>query len=168
MDRLMQVLLMLLGFGSIVFLAFITTRYIGTRANKAMKGKHITIIETVSLGMDKKLHLVKAGEQYLLIASTSKNVEFVSEIKLNEDEQAENADTHSGMPNVFDFKSFFEKYAGMYKNKKVSILKPVDSDKESIRPEGDKFRNNLDKLMNITREYEKQGSKNGDEFTNEK
>lgn len=166
--RLTEILLMLLGFGSIIFLAFITTKYIGTKASKAMTGKHVTIIETVSLGMDKRLQLVKAGEQYLLIATTSKTVELISEIRLNEDAEAENAETPLGMPNVFDFKSLFEKYAGMYKNKKGGVLKPVETDKQNIRPEGDKFRNNLDKLMNITREYEKQDSKNGDELTNEK
>lgn len=167
--ELPEVLLMLLGFGSILFLAYVTTRYVGTRTRKAMAGKHVAIIETVSIGMDKRLHLVKAGEQYLLIASTSKTVEFISEIRLNEEENTENADTSSIVPNLFDFKSFFEKYAGMYRNRKNGIArKPVDADNVSAHPEGEQFRNNLDRLMNITREYEKHGTKNGDGFTNEK
>lgn len=168
MERLPEILLMLLGFGSIVFLAFITTRYIGTRASKSMLGKHITIIETVSLGMDKRLHLVKAGEQYVLLASTSKSVEFISEIKLDEDAETGNGEAASVISGVFDFKSIFERYAGTYKNKKISSVKPVEQETDNSKPESDKFRNNLGRIMNITRKYETQVSKNGDEFTNEK
>lgn len=168
MERLPEILLMLLGFGSIVFLAYITTRYVGNKAGKAMLGKHVTIVETVSLGMDKRLHLVKAGGQYLLIASTSKSVEFISEIRLGEEEETEPVDSTSAVPGIFDFKSIFDKYSGMYKSRKISSVRPARQQDDMSKPESERFRNNLDRLTKITQKYENQVSKNGDEFTNEK
>jgi hypothetical protein len=87
---------------------------------------------------------------------------------LDEDDAADHADSSSSVPNVFDFRSLFEKYTGLYKNKKENIVKPAEPETETVGPEGGVFKSNLGKLMNITREYEKRGSENGDEFTNEK
>lgn len=170
MDSFAQVLLMLLAFGSILFLAYITTRYIGTKTGKTMMGKHVNVVETISLGTDKRLHLIKAGEQYLLIASTSKSVELISEIRLDEAGEVEKSET-AAFQNVFDFKSIFEKYAGVHKNIK-GFGKNNAGSNESSNNASDvsrlNFKNNLDRLRNITVGMVGDNLKNEDESTDEK
>lgn len=165
-----QVFLMLLAFGSILFLAYITTRYVGARTSRTMMGRHLNIVETISLGTDKKLHLIKAGEQYLLVSSTSKSVELISEIRLDSEEEFEKPDS-AAFQNVFDFKSVFEKYAGMYKNIKSFTKNNAagsggsNNDTDSNRQN---FRNNLVRLRNITKGAVGSDLKNEDEGTDEK
>ena len=52
-----------------------------------MKGKHITVIETVSLGFDNKLHLVKVADEFILISCSGKNVQMLKTIDINEEKE---------------------------------------------------------------------------------
>jgi len=63
METFISAVMFTVVFGSVLFLAYVTTKFIGTRTNKIVKGKYIKIIETVNLGFDSRLHLVKAGEE---------------------------------------------------------------------------------------------------------
>ena len=70
-------------------LAYVTTKYIGGKSKKASRGNYIQVIETVSLGIDKQLILVKVGEQYVLLSSSGKNIQFMTNINLGEYETQE-------------------------------------------------------------------------------
>ncbi len=161
-----EVILLLLGFGAILFLTYVTTRYLAVKSNKAMKGKHLSIVETISLGTDKRIHLVKAGEKHILVASTAKSIEFLTELSIGE-EEVSNDPAVQGIQNVFDFKSLFEKYMNVYKNKKNISFRP-ESDLPANNTEGERFRFNLEKLKNITQKINTQIVKDGDDITNEK
>lgn len=150
MNGVFQVLMFILVFGSVIFLAYVTTRYVANKTSKAMKGKHISIVETLSLGVDKKLHLVKVSDQYVLIASTSKNIELLTSIEI-EDTKGVNEEESTNTQNTFDFKAFFEKYMNLYKNKKINIIKREKSDSSINSLEGDKFKVNLDRLKSINK-----------------
>ena len=161
-----EVIFFLLGFGAILFLTYVTTRYLAGKSNKAMKGRHLSIVETISLGTDKRIHLVKAGEKHILIASTSKSIEFLTDLSLGE-EEASNNPAVQDTQNVFDFKSLFEKYMNMYKNKKNISFRP-ETDMSANNTEGEKFRFNLEKLKNITQKINTQIVKDRDDVTDEK
>ncbi len=161
-----EVILFLLGFGSILFLSYVTTRYLAGKSVKAMKGKYLNIIETISLGADKRIHLVKTGDKYILVASTAKSIEFLTTLTIDDEEAAAESVTQGGQ-NVFDFKALFEKYMNSYKTRKSIAFKP-EPDPVSGPPEADKFRFNLEKLKNITQRINTQRDKDGDEITNEK
>jgi len=156
-------------FGSILFLAYVTTRYIGGKAGRAMKGKYVKVVESVSLGMDKQIHVIKAGEQYLLIATAGKSVTFLTDIQIEDDGISK--DTPS--PNVFDFKPFIEKYLQAFKGKKETKSDNNTANKadelQNIpnRPEGDVFRNNLNKLKSITSRVKSSDNKYGEGNSNE-
>lgn len=174
-ETFMKGLLFVIGFGAILFLTYVTTRYVAGRSNKAMKGKHINVIETVSLGMDKRIHLVKAGGQYVLIATTSKSVEFLSAVSIPEEDDGEvEAAGIPNLQNVFDFKSLFEKYVNSYKtNKTAKAGKSAGAAQEiedaaagGAGKEG--FRSNLDRLRSITQGIKVDTKHSGDDITNEK
>lgn len=160
----LKIILYLVGFCSLLFLTYVTTRYIGQKQNKAMKSRNINVIETVMLGADKRLHLVKAGKEYVLIASTSKSVEFLSKIDL--DGNVEQETEHEEKGNPFDFKSLFEKYAGQYRNNREK-----EKNKERVEIPQDMadehdFKSNLSRLKKIVNKN--QVEENGDDDTNEK
>ncbi len=162
----LKIILLLIGFCSLLFLTYITTKYIGGRQSKAMRGKNISIIESLPLGMDKRLHLVKAGKQYILIATTSKTVEYLTTIEPEDTEK--DSEDFAQDKNVFDFASLFEKYAGMYKAKKdKNGGAPVNGTPQNI-PERHDFKSNLSRLRMIVQKDKNQFEEIGDDNTNEK
>ncbi|MDP4094795.1 MAG: flagellar biosynthetic protein FliO [Bacillota bacterium] len=159
MTLILQTLYIVLAFGAILFLVYITTKYLGGRAKKTMKGQYVNIVETVNLGMDKQIHLVKAGDQFVLIASAGKSITYLTNIKLDSDEIEEALDKNSS---TFDFKGLFEKYLKNFKNKKNEKTAPNkennDSELENYAG-GDAFKVNLSKLRAITSRTSKMDDK---------
>lgn len=153
------------GFGTILFITYVTTRYLAAKTSKAMKGRHLSIIETVSLGADKRIHLVKASGKYILIASTSKSIEYITDLAIKE-EEITNGFTNNVNQNVFDFKSLFEKYVNLYRNKKNNSYRS-EGNIHGTKKEGDRFSFNLERLKNITQNINTQTEKDGDDATNE-
>lgn len=162
----MEVILFLIGFGSILFLSYVATKFLAKKSGATMKGKYLSVVETISLGMDKRIHLIRAGEKYILVASTSKTVEFLTTLEVEPEETTDRTVGDTGR-NAFDFKALFDKYAGNYKNKKISLFRQ-DSDTSASLMEDDKFRYNLQKLKGITQKTNTQIEKDGDEAANEK
>jgi len=169
----LKVILSLICFFALLFLTYVTTRYIAQKQSKSMKSRNISVVETVMLGADKRLHLVKAGKKYILIATTSKSVVFLSEADI--DEEAGKEVIPEKKEKLFDFKLLLEKYKGNYKNaieKENNIEnKENKENKESISVPQDmayehSFKSNLDKLKKIVRKN--QVKDNGDDVTNEK
>lgn len=161
-DMLISFFVFVIVFGSIIFLAYVTTRFIGNKSGKAMKGKHINIVETVSLGLDLKLHLVRVGEEFVLISASGKNVQMLSKVHIEGYYEEES----SVSDNPFDFKEIFEKY--------LQNIKGKQNNKEDVKNEQLKngiddssFRRNLDKLRSITSGNRKLYATGGDENTNE-
>ncbi len=60
--------------------AYYVTRILAKRGINPAKNKNLKVMETVPLGIDKSLLLVKVGEQYLLLGSTQKSISLLSAI----------------------------------------------------------------------------------------
>lgn len=60
--------------------AYLATKFIAKKGMAGMGNKNLKVVETLSLGLDKSLLLVKAGEQYLLLGSTQKGITLLSEL----------------------------------------------------------------------------------------
>jgi len=162
---IMQVILMLIGFCSLLFLTYVTTRYIGTRQNKAMKGKQIQVIESISLGADKRIHLIKAGKTFALIATTSKTIEFLTTLEMDEDILTE--DEASQGESLFDFREIFDKYISAYKKQKKPEKPQAEHDAEAEMPGRSNFKSNLNRLKLIVQKGN-QAKEDGVEGTDEK
>ncbi|TYQ13171.1 UNVERIFIED_CONTAM: flagellar protein FliO/FliZ [Acetivibrio alkalicellulosi] len=114
MDTLVSVVAFFIVFGSILFLAYVTTKYIGNKTNRIMKGKHISVMETVSLGFDSRLHLVKVGNDMILISCSGKNIQLLKTIEL--DVKQEDINTHNS--SISSFSHTLNKYLNKLKEKK--------------------------------------------------
>lgn len=97
----------------LLFLAYATTLFVGGKTQKTMQGKNIKVIETVSIGVDKKIHLVKVGKEFFLIGSGGKVIEFLSKVDLPD--YQESSVEASMMP--IDFKSILDKCSPIIKGK---------------------------------------------------
>jgi flagellar protein FliO/FliZ len=163
-----QGLLFIIGFGAILFLAYITTRFIAGKSSSVMKGKYINIVETVSLGMDKRLHLVKVGEQFFIIASSGKTIKFLTNVVLEDFERLNEEQAEK----TFNFKNFFNKYIQAYKTKRSENNEHNEhsnrNDKEIIHIKSSAFKENLNILKDINEKFITQDKKDGNENTNEK
>ncbi len=110
--------------------AFFVTKYLSRKGFNRMGNKNLKIIETVSLGIDKSLVLVKAGGKHLLLGINQKNISMLAEI----DEGKlipENSDE------VYDedndgYESYMDKFPGE-------------------NPVADSIKQNLNKLKSIVR-----------------
>jgi flagellar protein FliO/FliZ len=145
--NLLKLIGFLMVFASVLFLIYVFTRFIGKKAKSTMKGKYINVVETVSLGFDKSLHLIKVADNFVLIATCGKSVEYLTSLDIKYDED-ESDDT--SILGSFDFKSIFEKYKNsiMNKNKKNDKTN-LEFDEKIVKEE--KFKNNLGKLKKITK-----------------
>ena len=165
----LTVILYLIGFCSLLFLAYVTARYMGNKQNKAMRGRNIRIIETISLGGDKRLHLIKAGNQYVLIATTSKSVECLTTVNVEEEEEY-SLNTEEASSGVFDFKVLFEKYTGFYKNRVIKESKKhtEESRTNSSGEAHNDFKSNLGRLKSLLKNSTYNVRENEVDNTNEK
>ena len=156
-----NLLLFLIVFGAILFIAYVTTKFIGKKSNKIMKGKYIKIIETLSLGFDKQIYLLKTGNQYVLLSYSGKNIQFLTTISMDEIPEDLDQDNNTELLN---FKEIFEKYLSplnIIKNKKTKH--PENKKKQ----DSNNFDNNLNKLRGINNKYNIDKMEKEDEQNNE-
>lgn len=78
--QVVSLLTILIALGSVCFLAFITTKFLGKKTGGMMKSKHMKVIDTLSMGFDKTIYLVQVGEQYILMNSSVKGFDFICNI----------------------------------------------------------------------------------------
>lgn len=75
--QFISLLTILIAVGSVMFLAYVMTKFIGKRSNSMMKSKYMKIIDTLSLGFDRSIYLIQVGEQYVLMHMSVKGMEFI-------------------------------------------------------------------------------------------
>lgn len=153
----------LLFFSAILFLAYVSTKLLGSRALKGMKGQHLKIIDTITLGFDKQIYLVKIGEQLLLVSSSNKSIQFLTLLDNNLVRISEEDIKMHEEVSVPKTENVFKNYLDMFKNinKKSNDSMPgIGSETES-----NQFNQNLNKIKNIFSKINSE--KNGDEKPNE-
>lgn len=161
-DMLISFFVFVIVFGSIIFLAYISTKFIGSKSGRAMKGKYINIIETVSLGIEGRLHLVKVGEEFVLISVSGKNIQLLSKVQIEGYPNEENLESS----NTFAFKEIFDRYIHNFKGRQ-GFEKNLKSEEDKANTKNN-FQQNIEKLRAITSRKEKRCAAGGDENTNEK
>lgn len=107
----------ILIFFSVLFLAYVTTKYLAGKAGKITKGKHLNIIENVALGKDRYLYLVKVGNEIMLIASSGKGIELLS--RVNIDNAGDYMESNHNTQPTFSFRNIFEKKINHYIEKNI-------------------------------------------------
>ncbi|HYF83042.1 MAG TPA: flagellar biosynthetic protein FliO [Clostridia bacterium] len=60
--------------------AYYVTKYLARKGLSSANNKNLKIVETIPLGIDKSLLLVKVGEQYLLLGNTQKELTMLTAV----------------------------------------------------------------------------------------
>ncbi|MEW5945346.1 MAG: flagellar biosynthetic protein FliO [bacterium] len=72
------------GLGAVIALIFVFSymlRFLWVRGMRLeVKGRHIRVLDTVQLGINRSLYLVQVGTKLVLVASTDKGMNFITEI----------------------------------------------------------------------------------------
>jgi flagellar protein FliO/FliZ len=61
--------------------AYYVTKYLARKGLSSTNNRNLKIVETVPLGIDKSLLLVKVGDQYLLLGSTQKGITMLTAVE---------------------------------------------------------------------------------------
>lgn len=136
-----DVLGFILVFGSVLFLAYITTKILGNKTAKSMKGTYMEIIETLRLGNDKQLVLVKAGDKFIIMSSSSKGLDFICEVNIDYTEAKEPIVGPTGA----NFKEILDKYIGVIPFKGKDKQNRINYDLN--------FEKNISKLQQINSKF---------------
>lgn len=116
--EILSVIVILLLFVGILYLAYITTKFIGKRYS--VKGKsfnNMKILDTASIGQDRQLMIVKAAERVFLIGVTSNQISLISELdeeklEIESAEEAQSMDFSDALKKVLKDKFSSKKDVG--------------------------------------------------------
>lgn len=127
--QVMSVVTALLGFGVVIVLAYISTKYISDKFSlKSNKSKNIKIIERVPLAQDKSLIIVQSAGKTMMLGVTSQHIEFISEL----DENLISEDTENDLKGQ-DFYTILKdnlgKMTNLRKDKKDTVRENTDEEK---------------------------------------
>lgn len=84
MEYFYKAIALLIGFGGILFAAYLTTKALGSKFASYSSGKYIKVIDRIMLGKDKWIHLIKIGNMYYLVGSTNQNIELLGQVDKQE------------------------------------------------------------------------------------
>lgn len=103
--RLFTVFGTLIIFALILYLAYIASRYLGKRFSSVNRtGSNMKILESMPVGQDKILLIVKAGEKTMLLGSSKDHIEYICDLDESELVTDSVTQEHSG-----DFSQIFKK-----------------------------------------------------------
>lgn len=83
-DSYVQFLTVLLLFVFVLFITFLTTRWIANYQKSRTNGGNIEIIETTRVASNKYLQIVRAGNKYILIAVGKDEIHMLTELSAEE------------------------------------------------------------------------------------
>ena len=94
-----EILFILIVFFCILFLAYVVTRFIAKRSSGRMKSRYIEIVDSLGIGADAQLLIVKAGGEFFLAAKSQKQISLLTKLELTADALQDGA---NGAPNFAD------------------------------------------------------------------
>lgn len=74
-----QLILLIIIFIFVIFLAYYSTKFIASFKIKNMTKNNMKILETISIGYN-NIHIIQVNKQYFLISSSKEGVRMLSEI----------------------------------------------------------------------------------------
>lgn len=113
MSTIGRLLYYLIVSGIVIFFAYYCTKLIASsRFNKGNKlNSNIKILESISVGIQGSIQLVKIGEKYILIAVTKEKISFLTEVNEDQLNIVEKDETQIVVP----FEKYMQKF--IHKNK---------------------------------------------------
>ncbi len=109
MPEFIQLAGYVLIFGSILYLAYIASRLVGKKTSASMQSRHMQVVEQISLGLDRRLLLIRVGSEYFVFLCGKKEFKQVARVNLDKEEIQEQTEERSTDSPVFDFRQIFDR-----------------------------------------------------------
>lgn len=74
-----ELIFLLFVFIIVIGLAYFITKKIASMGAHRMQGKNMEIIESLQIGVNQRIHLVKVGEKIIMIGVSKEHISFLSE-----------------------------------------------------------------------------------------
>lgn len=109
-----QFFFLIIVFIGVLYLAYLSTKFIAKNRINALNGNNIKVIESVFVGGQASVQLIKIGEQYFLISVCKDNVSFLTEVKPESivEKKEDNANP------TLSFESYLKDYISKLKGRK--------------------------------------------------
>ena len=154
--EILKYLSVLLAFIVVMAILLLTTKYLAYKSKKMMKGNYMKIIESLSLGVNNRLHLVKVDKEFFILSATNKNVEFLARVNISDFEEE---DIKNPISEVIDFKSVLKKYvSGFSLGNSATISEAKQSEpaidikvqNSELNSNDSVFKSNLERLKHLS------------------
>lgn len=158
MDIFWKYLSVLLAFIVVMLILLLTTKYLAYKSKKMSKGNYMHVVESLSLGVNNRIHLIKVDDEFFLISSSNKNVEFLARVDVKDFEEQE---IKNPIAEVTDFTSILKKYLNNANFGNKAQSRGEKSNSSEIPVQSNAFKNNLEKLKHLNKSINGQRSENG-------
>ena len=135
--QFISLLTILIAVGSVMFLAYVMTKFVGKKSSGMMKSKYMKVIDSLSFGFDKTVYLVQVGEQYVLMHMSVKGMEYICSI---EPELIKPTIASTPTETTNSFGKYFDFFKTENKNR-VDLSKKDNEVNENIRRLKEMFNN---------------------------
>jgi flagellar protein FliO/FliZ len=143
-----QVFAVIFAFIVVMVLLLLTTKFLAYKSKQMQKGNYMQIVETLSLGTNNRIHLIKVENEFFIVSASNKNVEFLSKVGIKDFQEQE---IKNPIAEVVDFKAVLKKYTGgMSFGSKAKNTEPSIQSTESVQQNNVVFKSNLEKLRNLS------------------
>lgn len=109
-----QFFFLIVVFIGVLYLAYLSTRFVAKSKINAARGENIKVIESVFVGGQASVQLIKVGEQFFLISASKDNVVFLTEVKAEGIVENTNPEKNTEFP----FEKHLKGYISKFRNKK--------------------------------------------------
>ena len=114
MESFLQLMVTLLLFAFVLFITYLTTRWIGNYQKGHMNSKNLRMIETIPAGQNKNICLMKAGTEYLVVAIGKDEIHLLATLK---EDQLTDLSFMNEIPNTLVTGESFQEIFGQLKDK---------------------------------------------------
>ena len=116
-ESFIQLLGVLLIFLFILGATYFTTKWIGSYQQINMRNKNLQIVESIKIGTNKFICLIKAGEIYLVVAVGKDEVTMLAQLTEEQLSEVPIRDVVAGNRTTDNFKDVLEKMKGHFSKK---------------------------------------------------
>ena len=106
MESFLQLMSALLIFAFVLLITYFTTRWVGNYQKVRMRCKNLQVIESLSVGNNKTICLLKAGKEYLVVAIGKDEIHPLMNLK--EEQLTDMSFLQEGTDSVVSGESFQE------------------------------------------------------------
>jgi flagellar biogenesis protein FliO len=78
----LEIVFLLVVFCCVLFLAYIITRQVAKRASGRMKSRYMEVVDTLAVGAEAQLFIVKAGDEFFLISKSQKHLSMLTKLDI--------------------------------------------------------------------------------------